>query len=130
MSVQTKDPKGQETLSVVCHGTEELEFEVKSSWIFVEQPPQTAGQVRQQADEEQQTEQNVSECLFVISGLKSSRWRQVQRLLRGGRTQRLLLLLLLPVTQRPTVACAVCVLPLRAGYHVRYGLERRETVEV
>lgn len=32
-------------LSVVGYGTEELELEVKSSWIFVEQPPQTAGQV-------------------------------------------------------------------------------------
>lgn len=32
-------------LSVVCHSTEELEFKIEPSWIFVEQPPQTAGQV-------------------------------------------------------------------------------------
>lgn len=30
-------------LPIVCYGTEELELEVKSSWIFVEQPPKTTG---------------------------------------------------------------------------------------
>lgn len=32
-------------LSIVSHSTEELQFKVEPSWIFVEQPPQTAGQV-------------------------------------------------------------------------------------
>lgn len=32
-------------LPVVRYSTEELEFKVKSSWIFVEQPPKAAGQV-------------------------------------------------------------------------------------
>lgn len=69
MSVQTEDPKGQEALgqrgllgmplvrrwvtgslghsylSVVGHGAEELQLQVKSSRVFVEEPPQTAGQV-------------------------------------------------------------------------------------
>lgn len=35
---------------------------------------------REQADKEQQTEQNVSDCLFVIGGLRPG-WWQVQRLL-------------------------------------------------
>lgn len=71
MPVQTKDTKRQETLDnkgekwvflaevnvsnsttmahtylpIVRYSTEELEFKVKSSWIFVEQPPKAAGQV-------------------------------------------------------------------------------------
>lgn len=28
------------------------------------------------------------------------------------------------------ITCAVHVVPLCTGYHIRYGLERRETVEV
>lgn len=57
---------------------------------------------RQQADREQQTEQNVSDCLSVVSRWRS-RWWQVQWLLRVGSTM-LLLLLLLHIAQHPTVA--------------------------
>lgn len=32
-------------LPIVGYSAEELEFKVKSSWIFVEQPPKAAGQV-------------------------------------------------------------------------------------
>lgn len=57
---------------------------------------------RQQADRKQQTEQNVSNCLSVVSRWRS-RWWQVQRLLRVGGTM-MLLLLLLHIAQYPTVA--------------------------
>lgn len=53
---------------------------------------------RQQADREQQTEQNMSDCLSVVSRWRS-RWWQVQRLLRVGST-----MLLLHIAQHPTVA--------------------------
>lgn len=98
MSVQTEDTEGQEALPIVGYSAEELEFKVKSSWISVEQPPKAAGQVRQQADREQQAEQGVSQRLPVVSRRRSRRW-QVQRLLRVRGAMMLLLL-----TQRPTVA--------------------------
>lgn len=151
VSVQSKNTKGQEALekkrkrendwiatlnlllkgthwylSIVGDSTEELQFKVKSSRIFVEQPPQAAGQVlqtdretftasahwhfsllvwselfcshRYQANREQQGEQNMSDCLSVIRRWRSRRW-QVQWLLRGGG-----LLVLLAIKHCPTQA--------------------------
>lgn len=52
MFIQTKNTKGYEALSKVKYSTKELQFHIEPSRFLVEQPPQTAGQISKQANNE------------------------------------------------------------------------------
>lgn len=67
MFIQPKDSEGNKSLAEVKHGTEKLQLNVEPSRLVVEQPPQAAGEVGKQADDEKQTQQDVSGQLWVSS---------------------------------------------------------------